>query len=554
MNKKRKPAQMGVYGLMTFLGHHGKHYESLRAAVKACGRPLLLIDAPGFLYHIVTGNAFVEAEELAKQCRRWVETIRGCGAEPIFFWDGVHSEKKMRTLKQRREEEAKLVAHLYARAINPRTPAKGREPAGRVLPLLCKEVLLVCLRELGVECHQSIAEADGLIASYYTRNKERVLGVVSGDSDFFIFPVALLPLHKLVCTGDDYRFDLFENEETAHAIGLKSVSLLPLFSCLVGNDYTREELSRFPNFKDLLQAKVRVTGPTSSTIRNVAAFCNTHLLEGRDEEEQLAIVDRHLLINCRNKEAIIGAFRSALRIIHGQNDEDKRNEEEVWAALPRQFRAEFECAKLDNSLLGIVWKRTFWSRLSFYSAELELNPITRAMRLRLFGFLLQEKSVSVTEYFQQAQHFVFENVLSESCGDSLFRRIWEGVELRDESARIEAVLSAIVWPGEEARIADVMALDARQRLGVVTLRYLMRQNHETEEPFLFVWEPMVVLLHLLAKHFGCDLFGEDEEEGAPRGSSRKVRALLLKVPVSRTISVAAAFQVKATHFFFFSQF
>jgi hypothetical protein len=181
---------------------------------------------------------------------------------------------------------------------------------------------------------------------------------------------------------------------------------------------------------------------------------------------------------------------------------------------------------------------------------LELNPITRALRLRLFGFLLQEKDLSVTEYFQQAQHFVFENVLSEACGDSLFRRIWDGEEMRDEAARAEAVLGAVVWPGEEACVADVMALDARQRLGVVTLRYLMRQNHEAEEPFLFVWEPMVVLLHLLSKHFGCDLFGDDEDGGAPRGSTRKVRALLLKVPVSRTISVAAAFQVN--HWFPFA--
>ncbi len=553
-NEKTTSSSMGVYGLTTVVANCGKHGASLRTAIQASGRSALLFDGASFLYHVCTCNAFLEAAELKEQCRRWVEGLRACGAEPIFFFDGVHSANKMRTLRQRREEDAKLVAHLYATAVSQHVNKKAKEPTGRVLPLLAKEVVLACLRELNVEVHQSVGEADGLIAAHFRRNREHVFGVVSGDSDFLIFDVRLLPLNKLIWTGEDWRFDAFGNVETARSIGLKSTDLLGIFSCLVGNDYTREELERFPNFRDLLTLKTGASGQKSSFIRNVAVFCN-QFLEGKSEDEQVQLVEQHLLIHCRNKDAIVTAIHASLRIIHGNTSEDEALEESMWSGLPRGFRDAFERGQVDNSLLAVLWKRDFWARLSFCSAELEINPVVRPLRLRLFGFLLGRSNVAVTEYFQQGVNFVFEKVMSEyrDGKTNYFERIWSGEKpelTRDQSLKV--VLRKIVLPSDAEAVSAIVALPDELRLAVATLRYLMQRSHESEEePFLFVWEPMVVLLHLLCRHFGvADIFA-NQPSAAQSFSSKKVRALLLKVPVSRTITVASAFQVFSFFFFFF---
>lgn len=82
------------------------------------------------------------------------------------------------------------------------------------------------------------------------------------------------------------------------------------------------------------------------------------------------------------------------------------------------------------------------------------------------------------------------------------------------------------------------------------------------DPFLFVWEPLVLLLHLVCKSRNVNLASSSSSPLLLK-PSRKVRykgqkenflfscpsrrALLLKVPVSRTLSVASSFQSAFLH-------
>ena len=73
----------------------------------------------------------------------------------------------------------------------------------------------------------------------------------------------------------------------------------------------------------------------------------------------------------------------------------------------------------------------------------------------------------------------------------------------------------------------------------------MGQNHLAEDPFLFVWEPLVLLVHLVCKMMRVDPVCDGVDK--VKTTTKKIRALLLKVPVSRTISVASAFQASFLH-------
>ena len=451
--KKKKRRKMGVHGLSTFLlSQHGVAVESLRKALSESGSARqLLIDGPGFLYHMATPNEplALRFSSVAARVEQWVGTLRACGAEPIFFFDGINTEKKHGTVLRRRQDDARLATHLYAVSTNKAVAAKPGVVRGRILPLLSKEALLAILFRLGVECRQCAGEADGLIASYVAKHGDRVFGVISNDSDFLILPVRMLPLVKMALhDGNDYRCTVFDNAHTASVLGLADVKLLPIFSCLVGNDYTKEELGRSPQYQDVLIARTGVQAQGSSrsihVIRCAVAFCNKFLLEASDDQ-LVATAEAHLLKTCRNREAIVEAMNEALRIIHGVGGDC----EAVWATLPTAFRQAYEACRVDNALWSVVYARAFWSRIAC-SGEFELNPLTRPLRMRLYGLLLGGGGAGVTEYFQQGNHFVYEKVASLASGrDDLacFAELWGNGLSSDE--RFEMCAERVVLPMDD---------------------------------------------------------------------------------------------------------
>ncbi len=136
---------MGVHGLISFMASHGQHFESLRDAIVSRGKKQLLIDGPCLMYHLCSSDASVllttEYAALAREMHAFCTSLMSCGAELVFFFDGVSSEKKRRTQIKRRREDVRVICTLNAMATS-KASSSAKKPVGRILPVLLKEVLL----------------------------------------------------------------------------------------------------------------------------------------------------------------------------------------------------------------------------------------------------------------------------------------------------------------------------------------------------------------------------------------------------------------------------
>lgn len=450
--------------------------------------------------------------------------------EPIFFFDGVFRQQKYRTQLQRRQEDAKLAAQLYGQMTHSK---QKKTDYGIVLPPLAKEIILQALQSLNVACHQSLGEADGLIASYFRQNQPNAFGVLSNDSDFFIFNVTFFPIDKFVLLQNgDYRFSMFENQETARLLGVDP-ALLPIVSCLIGNDYTRDHLASSVRYRDLLFTHGRTqVSDKKRTIRSAAAFCSAFLKPG-DHAHNMQVIAEKLLKNCSNQKRIVKAFNEALKIIY--LDEMDGQLEGGTNNIPDDFVLLYEKCLIDNSLLGIRETNAFWNRVVCLG-DMDVTPITRPIRRVLYGMLSNQELV--TEYFQEGVRFLSEKVPVEksllSLGD-----LW-ALPLEE---RLLHCVEKMVLSGRDDLdvVSELCGLDPRIRLAAISLRYMMHQNESMEEPFLFPWEGSVLLAHLVASHQGLDLKSNGQEPPQKK-VSKKMHYLLLKVPVSRTVSVSSVFQ------------
>ncbi len=102
---------------------------------------------------------------------------------------------------------------------------------------------------------------------------------------------------------------------------------LDSFSCLVGNDFTKEELEKSPQF---LEALFRACGSkaggnvrSTQVIKSVVMYCN-HALCGLSLEDQLGVIESQLLKTCRNRSTIVHAMDEAVKAIDGLSGDKKK--------------------------------------------------------------------------------------------------------------------------------------------------------------------------------------------------------------------------------------
>lgn len=80
-----------------------------------------------------------------------------------------------------------------------------------------------------------------------------MFGVLSNDSDFLILDVKFFPISKFYKKRNgDFRFEYFEMTRNAKLLGLHDPHHFPIFSCMCGNDYTKLELVKFQNYKQVM--------------------------------------------------------------------------------------------------------------------------------------------------------------------------------------------------------------------------------------------------------------------------------------------------------------
>ncbi|KAG8172310.1 hypothetical protein JTE90_007023, partial [Oedothorax gibbosus] len=177
--------------------------------------------------------------QFVKVLEEFISRFKNIGVSLVFFFDGTISAEKRDEWVRRRVSKYETIAGIFQEI-----KCTLREPDRQSfqLPTAMGTLTRFATKELGAEVVQTDKDADEAIAEYANNHRE-VCGILSQDSDFIIFNtktyLSLMHLDLQSLRTIHYDRDCFANRY------LKlSVSQLPLFACLNGNDYVPSEKLR----------------------------------------------------------------------------------------------------------------------------------------------------------------------------------------------------------------------------------------------------------------------------------------------------------------------
>ncbi|KAJ7401144.1 Constitutive coactivator of peroxisome proliferator-activated receptor gamma [Pitangus sulphuratus] len=165
----------------------------------------------------------------------FINVFMAAGIKLVFYFDGVVEDKKREEWIKRRWNNTKEIARLF-QFIKTHRKQPGREMF--VLPSALPTFTRYALKSLGQETVCTLQEADFEVAAYGLQHN--CIGILGQDSDYLIyntcpyFSIENLRLDRLVTV-------MYSREELCHALGI-SLTHLPLFACLLGNDVVPESL------------------------------------------------------------------------------------------------------------------------------------------------------------------------------------------------------------------------------------------------------------------------------------------------------------------------
>ena len=393
------------------------------------------------------------------------------------------------------------------------------------------------LNELNVECHQAVHEADGLIARYYLQH-ENVYGVLSNDSDFLIYNLRFIPLKKFSMEkGGDFKMTVYDNEISAKCLGIKP-SQLPVFSCLVGNDYTLADLQASCYYYKTLLQRGGIAGKLGpqTIIKNAASFCRKYLLQ--ENEDELEVIKANFLHGgITNGAKIIKSFKYSIKTLKG-----KAAEQKCPAELPKGFVDRYEACGIDNSLMNVAKYAEIWLRVLQVGDMEEMYYITRPIRQSLYGLLGQDQ---VTEYFQYGARFVQEKVDVGVCEEGL-DQFWDG-SLSEEEKHEKCVRMILADHLEKVQSVNG---NGAVMLGRMALAYLIFENGRSEQAFLYEWEPCILMCHVVCLEKKIDVFEVAKKARSSEDESKishKLKRLMAKIPTTRSISLSSCYQTVLWH-------
>ncbi|KAI7806980.1 protein asteroid-like protein 1, partial [Triplophysa rosa] len=178
--------------------------------------------------------------------KQFFTNLKACDIHPYVVLDGGadHTDKKFETLKVQKQGRIRRAHNLSV----------GRR--GECPPLLIKNVFRQTLQELKVPFVQCLEEADWEIAALA---KQWNCPVLSNDSDFYIFdlPAGLFPT---VCfRWKNIRVNRlnkkyiptkhFTVERLCASFNNMNKELLPVFACILGNDYVNLQNVAYLNWE-----------------------------------------------------------------------------------------------------------------------------------------------------------------------------------------------------------------------------------------------------------------------------------------------------------------
>ncbi|NXJ29389.1 F120B protein, partial [Dicrurus megarhynchus] len=200
--------------------------------------PVIVVDAMSCVRRWYTPESWVcggQWREYLAILEDFINAFMAAGIKLVFYFDGVVEEKKREEWIKRRMKNTEEIATLF-RFIKTHRKQPGREMF--VLPSALPTFTRFALKSLGQKTVCTLQEADFEVAAYGLQHN--CLGILGQDSDYLIyntcpyFSIENLHLDRLVTV-------MYSREVLCHVLGI-SLTHLPLFACLLGNDIVPESL------------------------------------------------------------------------------------------------------------------------------------------------------------------------------------------------------------------------------------------------------------------------------------------------------------------------
>ncbi|XP_075268123.1 constitutive coactivator of peroxisome proliferator-activated receptor gamma isoform X3 [Opisthocomus hoazin] len=200
--------------------------------------PVIVVDAMSCVRHWYTPETWVcggQWREYLASLENFIKVFMAAGIKLVFYFDGVVEEKKRNEWIKRRLQNNKEIARIF-QFIKTHRKQPGREMF--VVPSALPTFTRFALKSLGQKTVCTLQEADFEVAAYGLQHN--CVGILGQDSDYLIyntcpyFSIEKLRLDTLVTV-------MYSREDLCRALGL-SLTHLPLFACLLGNDVVPESL------------------------------------------------------------------------------------------------------------------------------------------------------------------------------------------------------------------------------------------------------------------------------------------------------------------------
>ncbi|NXP85495.1 F120B protein, partial [Passerina amoena] len=206
--------------------------------------PVIVVDAMSCVRRWYTPESWVcggQWREYLAILEDFINAFMAAGIKLVFYFDGVVEEKKRDEWIKRRMKNTEEIARLF-QFIKTHRKQPGREMF--VLPSALPTFTRYALKSLGQKTVCTLQEADFEVAAYGLQHN--CIGILGQDSDYLIydtcpyFSIENLRLDRLVTV-------MYSREVLCRVLGI-SLTHLPLFACLLGNDIVPESmLERFWN-------------------------------------------------------------------------------------------------------------------------------------------------------------------------------------------------------------------------------------------------------------------------------------------------------------------
>ncbi|NWW82991.1 F120B protein, partial [Climacteris rufus] len=200
--------------------------------------PVIVVDAMSCVRHWYTPESWVcggQWREYLAILEDFINVFMAAGIKLVFYFDGVVEEKKREEWIKRRFKNTQEIARLF-QFIKTHRKQPGREMF--VLPSALPTFTRYALKSLGQKTACTLQEADFEVAAYGLQHN--CMGILGQDSDYLIyntcpyFSIENLRLDRLVTV-------MYSREDLCRVLGI-SLTHLPLFACLLGNDVVPESL------------------------------------------------------------------------------------------------------------------------------------------------------------------------------------------------------------------------------------------------------------------------------------------------------------------------